>query len=288
MISASLVKELRDKTNAGMMDCKKALTDTAGDLDAAIKLLREKGIAKAASKADRDANEGVILTRIDANGKAGVLIEVNCETDFVAKNDNFQAFINELADVVAASGADTHEAALAVAHKDGTIDDFVKLKVIEMGENLQFRRFARFAVAGEGVVASYIHLGGKVGVLIEVGTTKPETAGNPAFRDFVKDLTLHIAASNPKGLGREDIAPELVESEKDIFRVQLAETGKPAEMIEKILVGKMSKFFAESCLLEQGFVKDPDTTVKAMLEAKGKEFGDTLSIRRFIRFAVGE
>jgi elongation factor Ts len=288
MISASLVKELRDKTNAGMMDCKKALTDTAGDLDAAIKLLREKGIAKAAGKADREANEGVILTRIDANGKAGVLIEVNCETDFVAKNDNFQGFINELADVVAASGADSHEAALAVAHKDGTIDDFVKLKVIEMGENLQFRRFARFAVAGEGVVASYIHLGGKVGVLIEVATTKPETAGNSAFRDFVKDLTLHIAASNPKGLGREDIAPELVESEKDIFRVQLAETGKPAEMIEKILVGKMSKFFAESCLLEQGFVKDPDTTVKAMLEAKGKELGDTLTVRRFVRFAVGE
>jgi elongation factor Ts len=204
------------------------------------------------------------------------------------KGLSFQAFINELADVVAASGADTHEAALAVPHKDATIDDFVKLKVIEMGENLQFRRFVRYAVAGEGVVASYIHLGGKVGVLIEVATSKPETAGNPAFRDFVKDLTLHIAASNPKGLAREDIAADLVEAEKDIFRVQLAETGKPAEMIEKILVGKMSKFFAESCLLEQGFVKDPDTTVKAMLEAKGKTFGDTLSIRRFTRFAVGE
>ncbi len=288
MITAALVKELRDKTNAGMMDCKKALQDAAGDLDAAVKLLRERGITKAAKKAERAAKEGVVTARIDAAEKSGILLEVNCETDFVAKNENFRAFVDALADTLAAGTAATREEALATAFGADTIDLAVQAKVIELGENLQLRRFTRFAVEGEGVVASYIHFGGKIGVLLEVGCAAAATAAAEGFRTLVRDLTLHVAAANPRGVSRDDIAADVVEGEKDIFRAQLADSGKPAEIIEKIVVGKLGKFFAESCLLEQGFVKDPDTTVGKLLETTGKALGDTLTVRRFTRFAVGE
>ena len=288
MITASLVKELRQKTNAGMMDCKRALQETDGDMDAAIKLLREKGIAKAAKKADRAANEGVIAARIDPAGKSGILLEVNCETDFVSKNDNFRAFVDELSDTLASSTASTLEEALATPLGEGTVEDVVKAKVIEIGENLQFRRFVRFTVEGEGVVGSYIHMGGKVGVLLEVGCEKPETVESDTFKTMVRDITLHIAASSPQGVSRDDIPAEVIEGEKDIFRAQMADSGKPPEIIEKIITGKLGKFFSENCLLEQGFVKDPDTTIEKLLENTGKEIGDTLSVRRFARYAVGE
>jgi elongation factor Ts len=288
MISAKLVKDLRDKTGAGMMDCKKALTETDGDLDAAVKWLREKGISKAAKKADRAAKEGLVFAQLDESGKSGILIEVNCETDFVAKNENYQAFVAELANVVSAAGAADLDAALALPHREGTIAAYVQEKVIEIGENLQFRRMERFDASGPGIVASYIHLGGKVGVLLEVGCGNDATTGTEGFRELVKDLTLHIAASAPAGLSPDDIPAELVESEKDLFRKQMENSGKPAEIIEKIVVGKLGKFYSENCLLEQGFVKDPDTTIAKLLEAKGKELGDTLTIRRFTRFGLGE
>jgi elongation factor Ts len=157
-----------------------------------------------------------------------------------------------------------------------------------MGENLQFRRFDRLTLNGEGAVASYIHLGGKVGVLIEVSAEKAETVSSETFKDLVKDLTLHIAATSPAGLKREDISAELVESEKDIFRKQMEGAGKPADILEKIIEGKLGKFYSERCLLEQGFVKDPDTSVKSLLEAKGKELGDTITVNSFLRFGLGE
>jgi elongation factor Ts len=288
MITASLVKELRDKTNAGMMDCKKALTETNGDLEAAIDYLRKKGIAKAAGKADREATEGIITSRLSPCGKTGILIEINCETDFVSRNDNFVAFVDKVADTIAASSAKTLEEALQLSTGDLTIEDFVKSKVIELGENMQLRKFERFDVSGEGAIAQYIHMGGKVGVLVEVGTTQAATAGAEEFQNLIKDVTLHIAAANPKGLAREDIAPEIIEKEKEIFRVQLADEGKPAEMIEKILMGKLGRFYAENCLLEQAFVKDPDTTIKKLVEATAAKLGDTLAIRRFVRFGLGE
>jgi elongation factor Ts len=288
MITASLVKELRAKTNAGMMDCKRALQETEGDIDAAIKLLREKGIAKAAKKADRVANEGVIDARIDSAGKSGIMLEINCETDFVAKNDNFKNFVNELADTLAGGTATDIDEALAAKLGDGIVDDAVKAKVIEIGENLQFRRFIRFTVEGEGVVGSYIHMGGKVGVLLEVGCEKPETVESETFKTMVRDITLHIAAANPQGVSRDDIPTDVVDAEKDIFRAQMAESGKPPEIIEKIILGKIGKFFSESCLLEQGFVKDPDTTIQKLLDTVGKDLGDTLAVRRFARYAVGE
>jgi elongation factor Ts len=288
MITASIVKELRDKTNAGMMDCKKVLTETNGDIDASIKLLRERGIAKAGAKSDRAANEGIITARVTDDATSGILMEINCETDFVSKNENFQAFVSEIADKLAASDATDHPAALAVPHGESTVEDFVKAKVVELGENLQLRKFERFDAAPGGVIESYIHLGGKVGVLLEVGTTKAETAAKPEFQELIKDLTLHIAASAPKGLSRDDIPQDLVDAEKEIFRVRLIEQGKPENIIENILKGQLAKFFAESCFLEQGFVKDPDITITQLLDQKGKELGDTLTVTRFVRFGLGE
>ena len=288
MITASIVKELRDKTNAPMMDCKKVLTETNGDIEASIKLLRERGIMKSSKMADRAANEGVITARISAGGTSGLLLEVNCETDFVSKNESFQAFVGDIADALSASKAADHAAALAHQHGEQNVEDTIKSKVGEVGENLQFRKYIRFDAAPGGVIASYIHLGGKVGVLIEVGTTKAESAATDTFKELIKDLTLHIAASAPKGLSRDDIPEDIIDAEREIFRAQLIKEGKPEAMLEKILPGKMAKFFAESCFLEQGFVKDPDTTVAKLLETKGKELGDTLTVTRFVRFGLGE
>ena len=240
MITAAIVKELRDKTNAGMMDCKKVLGETNGDIDAAIKLLRERGIMKAGTKTDR-----------------------------------------------AAKAADL-DAALAVQKGDLTVGDFVKSKVVEVGENIQFRKYVRFDAAPGGVVVSYIHLGGKVGVLLEVGTTNEGTASKDGFKELIKDLTLHIAAAAPKGLSREDIPQDVVDTETEIYRARLADSGKPANIIENILKGQIGKFFAESCFLEQGFVKDDKVTITKLLEEKGKELGDTITVTRFVRFGLGE
>jgi elongation factor Ts len=288
MITASIVKELRDKTSAPMMDCKKVLTETNGDIEASIKLLRERGIMKSSKMADRAANEGVITARINADATSGLLLEVNCETDFVSKNESFQAFVADIADALASSTAADHDAALAHQHGEQSIEDTIKAKVGEVGENLQFRKYVRFDAAPGGVVASYIHLGGKVGVLIEVGTTKPETRSTDTFKELIKDLTLHIAACAPKGLSREDIPQSVVDNELDIFRTRLEAEGKPANIIENILKGQIGKFFAESCFLEQCFVKDADIKISALLEAKGKELGDTLTVTRFVRFGLGE
>ena len=288
MITAAIVKELRDKTSAPMMDCKKVLTETNGDLEASIKLLRERGIMKSSKMADRAANEGVITSRINADSTSGLLLELNCETDFVSKNDSFQAFVGTLADALVASTAADLDAALALQIGGQSLEDTVKAKVGEVGENLQFRKYIRYDAAAGGVVASYIHLGGKVGVLIEVGTTKPESKGTDSFKELIKDLTLHIAACAPKGLSREDIPQSVVDNELDIFRVRLEAEGKPANIIENILKGQIGKFFAESCFLEQGFVKDADVKISALLETKGKELGDTLTVTRFVRFGLGE
>lgn len=288
MITASLVKELRETTGVGMMECKSALTETNGDIQAAIKLLREKSGAKADKKASREAKEGIIAARIADSGKSGIIVEVNCETDFVAKNENFQNFVNEVAKTVLESDVTDLAAALALPKDDDTLDQFIKSKVLEMGENVRFRRFDRLTLEGEGAVASYIHLGGKTGVLIEVGAGKAESAKSEAFTELVKDLTLHIAAAAPAGLAREDIPAELVNEEKEIFRKQMEGQNKPADIIEKIVEGKLGKFYSDRCLLEQGFVKDPDTTVKGLLETKGKKLGDTLTVNRFVRYGLGD
>lgn len=286
-ITASQVKELRDKTNAGMMECKKALTETDGDLDAAVKLLREKGIAKADRKADRAANEGLIAATIADDGKSAVIYEVNCETDFVAKNDSFQAFVAEIGDVLIAGDAADPAAALQLPAGEGTLEEAMKAKFLEVGENLVLRRLDRLAVSGEGAVASYIHMGGKVGVIVQLSVSDAATTSKSAFEELIKDLTLHIAASAPQGLTRDDISADLLEAEKDIFRKQLLDQGKPEAMIDKILVGKVNKFYSESVLLEQGFVKDPDISIGQLVEKAGKDLGDDVAIAAFVRYGLG-
>ena len=287
MITASLVKELRETTGVGMMECKNALKETEGDLEAAVKILRERGQAKAAKKADREAKEGIIAAELSADAKSGIIVEVNCETDFVAKNENFQSFVADVAQTVLASDAADLDAALAISKGEGTLDEFIKTKVLELGENLQFRRFTKYEVQGEGAIAAYIHLGGKVGVLLEVGAENSAATETEAFKELIKDLTLHIAAAAPSGLQREDIPADLVEAEKDIFRKQMEGQNKPANIIDKIIEGKLGKFYSEQCLLEQGFIKDTDTTIKDLLAQQSKAAGDTFTIRRFTRFGLG-
>lgn len=285
-ITAALVKELREKTNVGMMECKKALSETDGDLDAAVKLLRERGAVKQAKKADREVTEGTVSTAISADGKTGIIFKISCETDFVSRNDNFKALVSELGETIIASDATDLEGALAVPHPVGTIDAHIKAKVLELGENLVMSDFSRFSVDGEGAVASYIHMGGKVGVLLEMATCG-DFSGNESFQNLIKDITLHIAAAAPSGLNREDIPADLVEAEKEIFRKQMENEKKPAEIIEKIITGKLGKFYSEQCLTEQGFVKDPNVAIKDLIAGVAKELSGEISITRFERVAIG-
>ena len=288
MITATLVNELRKKTNVGMMECKKALTETNGDIDAAVTYLRERGMMKAAAKADREATEGIIAARLSADGKTGILLEVNCETDFVSRNESYVKFVDQIADTLSASSAKTLEEALAEKIEGLAVEDFIKAKTLELGENIRLRKFERFDLQDGGAIAQYIHMGGKVGVLLEVSASSGETAVKDGFRDLVKDITLHIAAAAPKGLSRDEISEDQIEAEKNIYRAQLAAEGKPAEMIEKIVMGKIGKFFSEAVLLEQAFVKDPETTIKKLVEQTGKDLGDSLVVKRFVRFGLGE
>lgn len=272
-ITAALVGQLRRMTNAGLMDCKKALTENGGDLEAAVDFLRKKGIATAAKKAGRTANEGVIAHYIRPDGKLGLLVEVNCETDFVAKNDTFGEFCNQVAKTL-------------VEEPDADFEAMRTSQITKVGENIQIGRKETLEVEGSGLVAAYIHTGAKVGVLAEVGATKDDTVHHESFKSLVKDITLQIAAANPSAVSREQVDPALVAKEKEIAAEQFKD--KPAQAVEKIVEGKMEKFYQGICLVDQGFVKNGELTVKEHLAAVGKEIGDELSIRRFLRFQVGE
>jgi elongation factor Ts len=274
-IAATLVKELRDETNLGMMECKKALVEAHGDKDRAIRLLRERGLAIAGKKASRTAKDGLVAAEVNHGGKLGVLIEVNCETDFVARNEQFRAFVAHLL-----QKAKTLDGSLAEA-----VQDEVSAKIAEIGENIVVRRNARFQVDGHGLVASYIHLGGKVGVLLEVGCQSGQALAQDSFRELVKDITLHIAACNPQYLSRQEVAPAIIQSEREIYAKQVE--NKPPAVVAKIVEGKLEKFYSQVCLLEQGFVKDPEQTVAELLAARSKALADTVSIRRFVRYQVG-
>jgi len=285
-ISAKAVKELRDITNAGMMACKKALTETDGDLDAAVKLLREKGIVKSASRADRETSEGIIASKVSECGCKGVLVQVNCETDFVAKNDNFQDFVSSITDTIFNSDVTDAEAATALPHGDATVQDALGAKFAELGEVIKIKNLIRYTREGNGGVSTYIHAGGKVGVLLELSAEKEETAKSDTFSELSRDICLHIAASNPAGLTRDDIDSSTIEEENAINRTKLEAAGKPAQIIEKILIGQINKFFSENCLVDQAFVKDPDLSIKQLLAAKGKELGDTITIKRYTRLSI--
>lgn len=287
-ITAALVKALRDKTDAGMMDCKKALNECNGDMDAAVKYLREKGIAKAAAKADRDAKEGVIRAVVAPCGCSGIILELNCETDFCAKGDKFQGLVNDVSKTLADSQATTLEEALQVSMpEEGTTEEYIKAMCSSIGENMGLRKFSRLTVDGIGSISSYIHMGGKVGVLLSVKAGKEETVKSDAFKNLTKDLTLHIAAAAPKSVSSDSLDPAFVAEEQEIARQQLIQEGKPEHLLEKILPGKLKALYAQSCLLNQGFVKDPSMTVDALLKQVGKELGDEISVVSFVRYQLG-
>jgi elongation factor Ts len=288
-INPAVVKALREKTNAGMMDCKRALTEAGGDIERAEALLRQKGIASAGKKASRHAKEGAVVSFIQPSGKTGVLVEINCETDFVAKNDIFTKFIKEFTAEIAASNADSVPVLLEAAGSDGILfKDTIAATIAALGENIVIRRFTRFQIAGDngGLVASYIHLQGKVGVLAEINCGNEASAKSEGFRELVKDITLQIAAAHPAVVSRDQVDAALVASEREIYKAQVQ--GKPENIVEKIVDGKMDKFYSTACLLEQACIKNPDITVKDLVAAKEKELSDKISINRFVRYALGE
>jgi elongation factor Ts len=289
-ITAASVNELRQKTGAGMMECKKALTETAGDMEKAVDVLRKRGLAAAAKKAGRTAAEGLVTTSIVNGGKTGVVIEINCETDFVAKTEDFQGFVNSVAQMAATSKAANPEALVEekFAGSGNSLKDTVTALVAKIGENIQVRRFERFSVQGEGAVNSYIHRGGQIGCLVEVGCESAKTSSNAEFHALVKDLCLHVAANKPLYLVPTDVPADVLTREKDIAMDQARQQGKKEEFLGKIAEGKANKFYEEFCFVEQGFVKDPGTKIKKLLEESSKKFGDKLVLRRFARFELGE
>lgn len=271
-INAALVKELRERTGAGMMDCKKALTAVEGDMDKAIDFLREKGLAAAAKKAGRIAAEGVVGSFVSTDGKIGAIVEVNCETDFVAKTDGFKALVEKIAaHIVATKPADVE--ALLASELDGqTVEALVTASVAKIGEKISVRRFALYE-APEGVVAAYIHGGGKIGVIVEL------KGGNA---ELGKDVAMHVAAANPSYLERSQVPAAELEHEKEVLSEQAKNEGKPEKIIEKMVMGRINKYYKEVCLVDQEFVKDPDQTVGKLVKAAGAE------VLAFSRFQLGE
>ncbi len=261
-------------TNAGLMDCKKALTEASGSLDLAVEILRKKGVAAAANKGAREAKEGVIVQHVAPGARLGILVEINCETDFVARNESFKAFCDDIARKLAANPTADVEADRVAA-------------VAKIGENIKISRHSRLEVSGNGMIAAYIHTGAKVGVLVEVGAGKEATVANEDFKQLVRDITLQIAAAHPIAVGREEIDPALVAKEKEIAAEQVK--NKPPQAIAKIVEGKLEKYFQTCCLVDQGFVKkNSEISVKEHVASVAKQLGDEITIRRFLRFQVGE
>lgn len=277
-ITAAQINELRKGTGAGMLDCKKALEETGGDMDKAVDFLRKKGLAAAAKKAGRAATEGLVAAVIAADGKSGALVEVNSETDFVAKTEKFQTFVADVANqvlVAAPADNDVLFAQDAVKEPGKNVQTTLNEAIAVIGENLQIRRFARFAA--DGLVGSYIHAGGKIGVLVEL-------SGNGDLASVVRDIAMHIAAAAPQFVRREEVSADVLEREKDIYRDKARQSGKPDNIVEKIIEGQIGKFYGEVCLLEQSFVKDPDKTIQQVLKAAGAD----VTVQRFARFVLGE
>lgn len=273
-VTATMVKELREKTGAGMMDCKKALTETNGDMEQAVDFLREKGISKAAKKADRIAAEGSAYTLTEGN--TSVLIEVNCETDFVTKNDQFKTLLAEVAKhLLDQRPATVEEALQQPLHGEGeTLETYINNNIAKIGEKLSLRRFVIAEKTDNDAFGAYIHMGGNIGVLTVVEGTTDE--------NFAKDIAMHIAAVNPRFVSRDAVDEEVVEKEREVLKQQALNEGKPEKIVEKMVEGRLGKFFEEICLLEQSFVKDPDQKVKQLVSDKGA------TINEFTRFEVGE
>ncbi len=281
--TAQDVKALREKTGCGMMDCKKALTQADGDMDKAIDFLREQGLAKQAKKASRIAAEGVAYAVTNDDHSVGVVIEVNAETDFVAKNDSFMDFVKACAATVMAQNPADVEALLALKAEgsDQTVAEMLQEKVLTIGENIQIRRFERM----EGACVAYVHAGGKIGVLVNFDT---DLAAKPEFVAYGKDVAMQIAALNTAYLTKDDVPAEVIEHEKEVMRQQVINEGKPAAIADKIVMGKINKYYKENCLVDQEFVKDSKLTVSQYTKNTAKELGGSIEIKKFVRFEKGE
>lgn len=283
--SAQDVKTLREKTGCGMMDCKKALSESNGDMDKAIDILREQGLAKQAKKASRIAAEGVAFAEVNADATVGAVIEVNAETDFVAKNADFQAFVKTCADTVMEQNPADLDALLncKASGSDETVAALLQEKVLTIGENIKIRRFARY----EGVVATYIHAGGKIGVMVKFDTTA-DVASKDEFKAYGKDVAMQIAAVNPSYLDKSQVSEEVLEHEKKIMTEQVINEGKPEAIAQKIVMGKIGKFYEENCLVNQAFVKDSKISVEQYTQQVAKNLGGEIKIVDFVRFEKGE
>ncbi len=284
-ITAARVKELRERTGVGMMECKKALAEAGGDLERAVQVLRERGLAKAVKREGRETSEGAIGMALD--GATGALVELGCETDFVAKTPDFQELASSLAKLVASDPAIDAPEALLDASSDGeTVRERVQGAIGRIGENIVVKRLARLEVEPPGRVGGYVHAGGKLGVLVGVRTT----ASGERLDAVAKDLAMHVAAADPTPVAveRSGVPEDLVQSEREVFRKQAEQTGKPASVVERIVEGRLGKFFGEVCLLEQAFVKDPDRKVGDVLKAEAKTLGAEVAVVGFVRFRLGE
>ena len=284
MITAKSVKELREMTGAGMMDCKKALVQTEGDIEKAVEYLREKGLAAAAKKAGRVAAEGIVKTFVSADKKTAGMVEVNCETDFVAANEEFVSFADKVAEMVANTSAANVEELLAEKFDgEATVQEALTALIAKLGENMTLRRFAKFNIE-KGAVASYIHGGGRIGVMVEVACdTESEI-----LEEVAREVCMQVAAANPLFLSKEEVDSESLEKEKEIYRVQALNEGKPENIVEKMVNGRIQKYYKEVCLLDQAWVKDGDKSITKYLQEKSKEVCSPITVTRYARFERGE
>ncbi len=283
-ITAADVKKLRDQTGAGMMECKAALTEANGDFDEANTILRKRGLASAAKKAGRTASEGLIGSRLSADRGAGILVEVNCESDFVARTDDFQKLIQDILSEIEKAGDAATEAWLT--DPNGPVVALLKPVIGKLGENMAAPRFVRYA--GQGYVGQYIHMGGKIGVQVEFTGVTPAVAGKPEFTTLVKEIAMQIAASSPAYATRAAVPGDVIEKEKAIYRAQMESSGKPANVIDKIVDGKLGSFYAQVVLPDQPSIRDPKMTVADVITAASKALGATIAVSRFARLRVGE
>lgn len=286
-ITAALVKELREMTGAGMMECKKALVEAEGDIEKAVDVLRTRGLAAVAKKAGRATNEGTVLALVSEAGNAGALVELNCETDFVGMNDKFRAYADKIAQAVLANKPADLDALKASEIEGETVEAVVTDAIHTLGENIQLKRFA-FVEQDGGAVSSYIHGGGKIGVLVEFKLGDAAVAANADFKTYGRDIAMQVAAANPVAATRESVDPAIVEHEKEIYKAQAAESGKPENIQEKMATGRLEKFYKENCLTEQAYVKNPDQSVNQYTAEVAKALGTTIEIVAFTRFMLGE
>ena len=283
-ISAEMVKKLRDQTGAGMMDCKAALAEAQGNFDDATTILRKKGLASAAKKAGRTTNEGLIGHRIAADHSSGVLVEVNCESDFVARTDDFKRLIEDVLDEIDKAGDRATQTWLE--DPEGVIKKRVAQTIGKLGENMSVPRFVRFA--GHGYIGQYIHMGGKIGVMVEFGGLASQLAARDEFKTLVKEIAMQVAAANPSYATRQAVPMDVLEKEKSIYRAQMENSGKPAQVIDKIVEGKLGSFYAQVVLPDQASIRDPKQTVKDVIAAANKALGASVAVNRFVRLKVGE